>query len=125
MKNSIIALSPILFAICMVVFMPTKAAAQTITIECPLSIQTGILNVPQDWSAEVAPGARRINFQEIILSKENGKPTVGCYYSNEQGKFALFSLRRTLPANFLCKVNNGIEKPRSVSCVPVIKLKKN
>jgi hypothetical protein len=98
-----------------------------ITIECPLYIQTGILNVPQGWSPAVAPGAAQINFQEVVLSKQNARVDVGCFYSNQTGAFSFHSLHRTVPTNYVCKVEKLSETKfeRTVSCTFRISTKKN
>jgi len=135
MKILIIVFALILVSIYFAVSTPTEAYTpnesermMTIDIECPSSIKTGILNVPQGWSPLVAPGAARINFQEVILSKENGRPKIGCFYSNEKGEFALHQLHQTMPANYTCKVAQPVSETkfrRLVTCSPRIITKKN
>lgn len=130
MKNLIVVFALISVSIYFVTFTSVEAFAPNepvaaLTIECPLEIQTGIQNVPADWIPAVAPGAARLNFQEVVLYNENGKQKIGCFYSNQKGEFALHSLHRAAPANHLCKINKSVEHPRTVDCTPVIIIKKN
>jgi hypothetical protein len=132
MKNLIIVFALISGSIYFMTFTSAEAfapnepsAAAALTIECPLEIQTGIQNVPADWIPVIAPGAARLNFQEVVLYNEKGKQKIGCFYNNQKGEFALHSLHRATPANHLCKIDKGSEHPRTVDCTPVIIVKKN
>ena len=111
MRILIVAFALISTAICFVISKPTmadtsdeQAQPQTITIRCPESLQAEIVNVPKGWTAGKGPGAEQ-KFKSVLVSKEDGKPSIGCVYGGDKAGFAAFSLSRTMPANFVCKVD--------------------
>lgn len=104
-----------------------KTAESTLmmTVECPLEIKIGIQNVPEGWSPFVMAGAARQSFRNVVVSKEGGNSLIGCYYDNSKDGFPPYALSRAMPANFACKADTGVERPRTVTCVPRINNKRD
>ena len=106
---------------------PLPAPAAMLTVVCPNSVVTGIINAPADWSPLSVLSGAELSFQQMLISKEFGKPIVICAYTNQKDTFAVHTLRRVFPMNYVCSVNKsktGTDAfaQRSATCAPRIKV---
>jgi len=95
-----------------------KAVQQTLFIECPFSIQTGIVNGPPGWTPFVVEGAAKLPFHSVSVLSSSTGPVVTCFYGRQTSGFPAHSISRTLPKTAVCRVDNVGEHNRTVSCGP-------
>ena len=105
----------------------SPAPTAVMTIVCPNSVVTGIINAPADWSPLSVLSGAELGFQQMLISKEFGKPIVVCADNNQKDTFAVHTLRRVFPVNYVCWVNKskgGTDAfaQRSATCAPRIKV---